>query len=309
MYAAGFFEELHSPSSSSSSSSAAASRSSSVRQTRAMAFPEAEMVDVVSQDASSPPQILPSSLEAISTEADTSPQAPPSNGPSTDSTVSSDVSSDKPPPLAASSPELRLPSTSPAMNSAERGEGVSAVSSVSNHKSSVSSSETVLPSSEPVDVAEFQEDASRVKRSRVAEYFLSETVERPIDQSLGFPTGKTITLDEIQRDRLTRIATENWSITLKDEEKPPFDASLVDQIYRTELLITVGTKPVPLQRVMLLEISQYLENYLWPNFDPDTSTFEHLMSIILMVNEKVRFCLCYMHVKSHGYCCQICICL
>ena len=39
---------------------------------------------------------------------------------------------------------------------------------------------------------------------------------------------------------------------------------------------------------MLLEISQYLENYLWPNFDAATASLEHIMSIILMVNEKFR---------------------
>lgn len=38
---------------------------------------------------------------------------------------------------------------------------------------------------------------------------------------------------------------------------------------------------------MILEVSQYLENYLWPYFDPLTATFEHVMSIIIMVNEKV----------------------
>lgn len=47
-------------------------------------------------------------------------------------------------------------------------------------------------------------------------------------------------------------------------------------------------KPVPLQRVMILEVSQYLENYLWPNFDPETASFEHVMSMIIMINEKFR---------------------
>nr|POE51333.1 intron-binding protein aquarius [Quercus suber] len=37
---------------------------------------------------------------------------------------------------------------------------------------------------------------------------------------------------------------------------------------------------------MILEVSQYLENYLWPNFDPNKASFEHVMSMILMVNEK-----------------------
>lgn len=55
------------------------------------------------------------------------------------------------------------------------------------------------------------------------------------------------------------------------------------------MLVIGGRKPVPLQRVMILEVSQYLENYLWPNFSPDTASFEHVMSMILMVNEKVQW--------------------
>ncbi|KAJ6414434.1 hypothetical protein OIU84_003434 [Salix udensis] len=67
-----------------------------------------------------------------------------------------------------------------------------------------------------------------------------------------------------------------------------FDAELVKKIYETELKVKEGRKTVPLQRVMILEVSQYLENYLWPNFDPETATFEHVMSMILMINEKFR---------------------
>ncbi|MCO5580056.1 hypothetical protein L7F22_033922 [Adiantum nelumboides] len=129
----------------------------------------------------------------------------------------------------------------------------------------------------------------KIKRARVAEYpVVADAVERLAEQKLGLSTGKTITLNEIQQDKITIIALENWSVTLKEASRPPFNAKLVDEIYRDELLITSGNKTVPLQRVMVLEISQYLENYLWPHFDPGLSTFEHLMSIILMVNEKFR---------------------
>lgn len=38
---------------------------------------------------------------------------------------------------------------------------------------------------------------------------------------------------------------------------------------------------------MLLEFSQYLENYLWPNFSQNSST-AHVISIVCMVNEKFR---------------------
>lgn len=128
------------------------------------------------------------------------------------------------------------------------------------------------------------------KRHRVAEYPVesNEVDDKPVESLPGATLPNTITLDEIQRDRLTKIATANWS-KVSDPSKPekPFDPELVKKIYETELSVKEGRKTVPLQRVMILEVSQYLENYLWPNFDPETATFEHVMSMILMVNEKV----------------------
>lgn len=38
---------------------------------------------------------------------------------------------------------------------------------------------------------------------------------------------------------------------------------------------------------MVLEFSQYLENYLWPNYKPGAS-YAHMLSIVNMVNEKFR---------------------
>ncbi|KAK3223703.1 hypothetical protein Dsin_010728 [Dipteronia sinensis] len=40
---------------------------------------------------------------------------------------------------------------------------------------------------------------------------------------------------------------------------------------------------------MILEVSQFFENYLWPYFEAATASFEHVMSMILMVNEKEAF--------------------
>ncbi|XP_058724177.1 uncharacterized protein LOC131595734 isoform X2 [Vicia villosa] len=128
------------------------------------------------------------------------------------------------------------------------------------------------------------------RRHRVAEYPLAEPKAGERSQKGGSGGGlqSTITVSEIQRDRLTKIAESNWLKT--DEKKKDFDPELVVKIYETELLVKEGqgNKPVPLQRVMILEVSQYLENYLWPHFDPLTATFEHVMSIIIMVNEKFR---------------------
>lgn len=131
------------------------------------------------------------------------------------------------------------------------------------------------------------------KRHHVAEYpveQLHQPGDKPVEAKPGSALPSSITLSEIQRDRLTMIAAANWSKTGDTSQpKQPFEPELVKEIYQTELSVKEGQrKTVPLQRVMILEVSQYLENYLWPNFDPETATFEHVMSMILMVNEKFR---------------------
>ncbi|ESW25025.1 hypothetical protein PHAVU_003G001700 [Phaseolus vulgaris] len=131
------------------------------------------------------------------------------------------------------------------------------------------------------------------RRHRVAEYPLAPPADsKAVGHVAGGGSGavpSSITLSEIQRDRLTKIAEANW-LTGSDAaaKVKELDPDLVRKIYETELLVKEGSKPVPLQRVMILEVSQYLENYLWPHFDPLTATFEHVMSIIIMVNEKFR---------------------
>jgi intron-binding protein aquarius len=68
---------------------------------------------------------------------------------------------------------------------------------------------------------------------------------------------------------------------------PAYSPDLVVSIYQEELGGAGEAHPV-LKRVMLLEVSQYLELYLWPHFDAATANYEHIMSIMLMVNEKFR---------------------
>ncbi|KAF5841175.1 hypothetical protein DUNSADRAFT_14005 [Dunaliella salina] len=124
-------------------------------------------------------------------------------------------------------------------------------------------------------------------------------VSQPDVQDTQAPGGKpaaaakgssahTLTVKEIHQDKLTQTAQKQWSTKAISSKAPPaFQPELVASIYRDELA-GARDEPPSLKRVMLLEVSQYLENYLWPNFDPATATFEHLMSIILMVNEKFR---------------------
>lgn len=38
----------------------------------------------------------------------------------------------------------------------------------------------------------------------------------------------------------------------------------------------------------MLELSQYLENYLWPNFPEEGASSAHVLSILAMTNEKFR---------------------
>jgi len=42
------------------------------------------------------------------------------------------------------------------------------------------------------------------------------------------------------------------------------------------------------QRLLLLEISAYLENYLWKNFDGESSSDAHVLSIMMLVNQKFK---------------------
>lgn len=99
--------------------------------------------------------------------------------------------------------------------------------------------------------------------------------------------GGALTMADISQDSLTRLAGDTWSAAVLDSgEAPEFDSSLVDKIYREELG-GGAQEPVP-RRVALLELSQYLENYLWRGFQAESASVPHLLSIILMVNEKFK---------------------
>lgn len=87
-----------------------------------------------------------------------------------------------------------------------------------------------------------------------------------------------------------------------DQAKDKFDANIVEDIYMQDIR---GSKYVytrnllsyikikknffsfSIRRIMVLEFSQYLENYLWPHYKPDAS-YQHMLSIVNMVNEKFR---------------------
>jgi intron-binding protein aquarius len=115
-----------------------------------------------------------------------------------------------------------------------------------------------------------------------------------------------LTLRELQADRLTAVADANWRLP-EGTPRPALDNKLIDKIYAEEL--GGGERTPSVQRVSVLEISQvcfarrlsrlvcgsrmprrsqYLELYLWPHFDVATSSVNHVLSILFMVNEKFR---------------------
>ena len=61
----------------------------------------------------------------------------------------------------------------------------------------------------------------------------------------------------------------------------PYDPIVVEKVYNKE--ISGGDS----RRIMILEFSRYLENYLWANFN-EKSTPAHVMSIVFLLNEKFR---------------------
>ena len=86
-------------------------------------------------------------------------------------------------------------------------------------------------------------------RHRVAEYPVAaapaESKEVVPKTGGGGGVPSSITLSEIQRDRLTKFAEANW-LKSGDAGRPKkdFDPELVRKIYETELLVKEGSEPV-----------------------------------------------------------------
>ncbi|KAI8476245.1 MAG: hypothetical protein J3K34DRAFT_511964 [Monoraphidium minutum] len=117
---------------------------------------------------------------------------------------------------------------------------------------------------------------------------------RPAAPAGAKPGRNTLTVQEIEKDRITQLAAKHWSAAAlaaaaaAGKPPPPFDAALVEKLYKSELGGGAEGRPPPVKRVMLLEVSQYLENWLWPHFDASGASAAHVMSIVAMVNQKFR---------------------
>jgi intron-binding protein aquarius len=79
-------------------------------------------------------------------------------------------------------------------------------------------------------------------------------------------------VEQIQGDNLTSLA--------KTSHKQ-FSQEVVDQIYNND----IKGSSFSIKRVMMLEFSQYMENFLGHNFTTEKSSLSLLMSILVIVNE------------------------
>ncbi|CAH8534028.1 unnamed protein product [Schistosoma rodhaini] len=102
-------------------------------------------------------------------------------------------------------------------------------------------------------------------------------------------------VDYVSQDRISQLARTYWITTqgpLKNSHPSacptdtyrPFQPNVMERIYRQELLASGFSH----RRCLALELNQYLEQWLWPHFEPDTSSRAHVLSICAMVNEKAR---------------------
>lgn len=91
------------------------------------------------------------------------------------------------------------------------------------------------------------------------------------------------TVEQINADEITKLANQYWA-PHSTSTWLEYNSKVVDEIYATEVL----GSGFSIRRIMLLEFSQYLENYLWPNFSSEQSNHAHIMSVVVMVNEKFR---------------------
>ncbi|XP_029454885.1 RNA helicase aquarius isoform X2 [Rhinatrema bivittatum] len=90
------------------------------------------------------------------------------------------------------------------------------------------------------------------------------------------------TVAQMQAESVTQLANKYWAPHVK--KKLPFDYKVIEDVYEKE----IAKSRFSIRKIMLLEFSQYLENYLWVNYSPEVTSKAFLMSICCMVNEKFR---------------------
>uniref|UniRef100_A0A2D4N562 RNA helicase aquarius N-terminal domain-containing protein n=1 Tax=Micrurus spixii TaxID=129469 RepID=A0A2D4N562_9SAUR len=114
---------------------------------------------------------------------------------------------------------------------------------------------------------------------------MAAPVVSALQQPGSLPPPKKIvapTVSQINAEFVTQLANKYWAPHVK--KKLPFESRVIEDVYGKEIV----RSKFAIRKIMLLEFSQYLENYLWVNYAPELSSKAYLMSICCMVNEKFR---------------------
>ncbi|EDV30219.2 uncharacterized protein Dana_GF23169 [Drosophila ananassae] len=98
-------------------------------------------------------------------------------------------------------------------------------------------------------------------------------------------TSGALTVSQLSSDVIWQLASQYWAPDTKQDHLP-YSAQVIEKIYSDE--IATGNAGHSARRINMLEFSQYLEQYLWPHYQRETATHAHLMSIVIMANEKFR---------------------
>ncbi|XP_039491433.1 RNA helicase aquarius [Drosophila santomea] len=94
----------------------------------------------------------------------------------------------------------------------------------------------------------------------------------------------SLTVAQLSSDVIWQLASQYWTPDTKADHLP-YSANIIERIYKEEIG-DGGAQSA--RRINMLEFSQYLEQYLWPHYQRETATHAHLMSIVIMANEKFR---------------------
>ncbi|GAM25959.1 hypothetical protein SAMD00019534_091340 [Acytostelium subglobosum LB1] len=136
-----------------------------------------------------------------------------------------------------------------------------------------------------------QNDDRQLKRARRDEPTTSTSAAASSSSSSSGP----LTVSEVLTDRLTQLSGKHWLMGFTNDE--PYNSELVTDLFNNEIINTDIQHSR--RSLKLLELSHYLENYLWPHFKKQASAIAtataatnigdvHIWSIMAMVNERAK---------------------
>ncbi|TPX36654.1 hypothetical protein SmJEL517_g01341 [Synchytrium microbalum] len=130
-------------------------------------------------------------------------------------------------------------------------------------------------------------EASQDPLSHLAKRYWSipDLVSRPsipvastADDGAEEPTGKKVKAKKAAKKKAAAAEAESTA-----EPTSKWNPDVIKQIW-TDLVKSGFSR----SKIMLLEYLQTLENYLWPHFNPEESTLEHVLCLVININEKFR---------------------